>query len=123
MLYTHYKSVSFELDIFFPKKKAIQIFNNYLKSFLLQEYSLNPQIKQYHQSFLELHLRLFSQLNPEFGKRIFVRRRRNIHGNSIYTYNDTVNYDPFTSNLIPSSHLYTNHTHYENELYPNNLTI
>jgi len=94
MFYTHYKSVSFTIDSHFPREKLVSVFNKYLKSFLSEEYSLNPFIRETNKSYLAHSLSLFSKLNPEFGQRVYIKKRRSSGLHTMqYTYNDTVNED------------------------------
>ena len=97
MFYTHYKSVSFMIHSHFPREKLVSVFNKYLKSFLLEEYSLNPVIREHNKFTLESSLSLFSKLNPAFGQRILIKKRRAsttlVSPIIQYMYNDTVNED------------------------------
>ena len=90
MFYVYHKNISFKIDTYFPKEKLVYIFKKYLKSFLLEEYSLNPHVREVNKIQLEYNLTLFSQLNPNFGKRIWVKRRKTSEPHSYYRFNDMV---------------------------------
>lgn len=89
MFYTHYKSITFRIDPYFPRKKLVTIFKSYLHLFLLEEYSLNPHVRETSKIQLEYNLNIFSQLNPDFGKKIWVRKRLP-NGRFTYGFNDQV---------------------------------
>jgi len=91
MFYVYHNFIYFTLHPLFPKKTIVKVFKKYLKPFLLREYSLNPSIREKYHLHLEYKLALFSQLNPEFGKKIWVRKRRNDQSQLYYLFNDTVN--------------------------------
>ena len=94
MFYTHYKSVTFMIHSHFPREKLVSVFNKYLKSFLSEEYSLNPFIRETNKSYLAHSLSLFSKLNPAFGQRVYIKKRRSSGVSTTqFTYNDTVNED------------------------------
>ena len=76
MLYSHYEQVLFEIDPLFPKKVLVKTFDKYIHLFLLEEFSLNPYIRDTNRIKLNYNLILFSQLNPNFGKRIINRSQR-----------------------------------------------
>jgi len=90
MFYTYHNFIYFTLHPFFPKKKLVNIFKKYLKPFLLREYSLNPFIREKYNIDLQYKLALFSQLNPDFGKKIYKKTSRNNINNLHYTFNETV---------------------------------
>jgi hypothetical protein len=90
MFYVHYKNIYFIVHQAFPRAKLVIIFNKYLLLFLLEQYSLNPYIRDINRIQLEYNLTLFSQLNPDFGKRVWVRKRRPQQSGLYYTFNDHV---------------------------------
>tara|TARA_B100001093_G_C26858529_1_gene1028693 strand:+ start:2633 stop:3952 length:1320 start_codon:yes stop_codon:yes gene_type:complete len=112
MFYCHYNCILFDIDRDFPKSKLVKVFKNFLKSYLFEEYSLNPYIREINKSKLDFKLTMFSQLNPNFGKKIWIRKRR--HGEVImyYSFNDNV---IESSDLIQYTYPITNHYDYNNE--------
>jgi len=113
MLYAHYDQIMFEIDPLFPKKKLIETFERYIRTFLLQEYSLNPFIRDTSRIKLEYRLSLFSQLNPNFGRRINSTRRRR-DGNNSYTLR-------FDDSVDEASNINFNYTYNYNSLITSNL--
>ena len=97
MFYTYHNFIYFTLDPLFPKKTIVKIFKKYLKPYLLREYSLNPYIREKKHIHLEYKLSLFSKLNPEFGKKIYIRKRRNNQVRLYYYFNENV---VETSNIV-----------------------
>jgi hypothetical protein len=104
MFYTYHNYIYFTLHPLFPKKTVVKVFKKYLKSYLLREYSLNPYIREKNHIHLEYKLALFSQLNPEFGKKVYIRKRRN---NQIHLYYY------FNENIIESSNITNNPSRFE----------
>lgn len=105
MFYVHYEYILFDIDPLFPKKKLVDAFEKYIKLFLLQEYSLNPHVRDISRLKLQSHLNIFSQLNPQFGKRIIGRRRRNnLNSNYSFRFNDSIN------DLSSNNRSYNTHT-------------
>ena len=90
MFYIHHSCILFSVDSHFPKLKLVTTFYKYLKHFLKELYSLNPHIKEKNRIHIEYNLTLFSQLNPDFGKKIWVRKRRQQQSILYYTFNDDV---------------------------------
>ena len=94
MFYVHHNCVYFQLHPYFPRKKLVEIFKKYLKNFLYQEYSLNPFVRESNKLNLEYELTLFSQLNPDFGKREWVKKRNHdtttTTSGYCYVFNDRV---------------------------------
>lgn len=90
MFYSHFTCILFDIDRDFPKNTVVKVFKKFLKSYLLEEYSLNPYVKEINKSNLDFKLTMFSQLNPNFGKKLWIKKRR--HGEVVmyYTFNDTV---------------------------------
>ena len=101
MFYLHYRSIYFKIDPYFPRSKIVNVFKNYLHLFLLEEYSLNPHVRETNRVQLEYNLTLFSQLNPEFGKRIWIRKRPSTT-HSTYSFHDNVVTSYETSNSPPN---------------------
>lgn len=91
MFYVYYNYIYFTLHPQFPKNILVNIFKDYLKLFLLREFSLNPSIRNKCNIQLQYKLALFSQLNPEFGKKIWVKKRRNNQDRLYYYFNISVN--------------------------------
>jgi len=91
MFYVYHNFIYFTIHPLFPKKSIAKVFKSYLKSFLLREYSLNPNIRDKYHIHLEYKLALFSQLNPDFGKKIWIKKRRNNQLKLYYYFNDNVN--------------------------------
>ena len=89
MFYQHHRSVYFKIDPYFPRSKIVTVFKPYLRLFLLEEYSLNPYVRETNKVQLEYNLTLFSQLNPEFGKKIWIRKRSS-STRSGYIFNENV---------------------------------
>jgi hypothetical protein len=105
MFYTYNRFVYFKVDPYFSRTKLVNIFDKYLHFFLLAEYSLNPFVRDLNKSQLEYNITIFSQLNPDFGKRIFIRGDRITR--DTYTFNDHV----ITSrDLIPPYYISTSQT-------------
>ena len=97
MIYKHNDYVLFELDNNYPKKKLVEIFGKYLEDFLYEEYSLNPYIKYISKEKIDNELYTFSKKNPNFGKRILIKKR-NLYGEIYYYYyddfiNENINYN------------------------------
>lgn len=90
MFYVHNSSIYFKIDPYFPRNKLAKIFKRYLHSFLLEEYSLNPHVREANRIHLEYNLTIFSQLNPDFGKRIWIRKRRTSQITNTFTFYDSV---------------------------------
>ena len=90
MFYIHYRSVYFKIDPYFPRPKIVSVFKSYLHSFLQEEYSLNPYVRETKKIQLEYNLSIFSQLNPDFGKRIWVRKRPSASYPTTYSFHDNV---------------------------------
>ena len=90
MFYVHNSSIYFKIDPYFPRNKLAKIFKRYLHSFLLEEYSLNPHVREANRIHLEYNLTIFSQLNPDFGKRIWIRKRRTSQITNTFTFHDSV---------------------------------
>lgn len=101
MFYSHYEQVLFEIDPLFPKKNLVKTFDKYIYSFLLEEFSLNPYVRDTNRIKLNYNLILFSQLNPNFGKRIINRQQRRTMDNS---HNLS-----FYQEVIESSHINLNY--------------
>jgi hypothetical protein len=92
MLYSHADCVEFTIHQLFPRKRLIEVFCKLLKPYLFEVYSLNPYTRNYSNLYLQTELVRFSQLNPDFGKRIWVKRKRGIYrGRYYFTFNETVN--------------------------------
>ena len=104
-MFLHHQSIIyFKIDPLFPKPKLVKIFKKYLLSYLYEEYSLNPYIRDINKINLQYNLTIFSQLNPDFGKKIWIRKRNNTGTSLSYTFNDTI----VTSNhLIENGYYYT----------------
>lgn len=90
MFYVHHSVIYFKIDPYFPRNKLVKIFKKYLQSFLLEEYSLNPHVREINRLHLEYNLTVFAQLNPDFGKKIWVRKRRSSQESTTYTFNDAI---------------------------------
>ena len=101
MFYVHYHCIVFTIDSHFPKSRIVEVFKKLLKPFLLEEYSLNPYVKEFNKVHIEFNLTLFSQLNPDFGKKIWVRKRRPNQSIMYYCFNDRV---IESSDLLPGSY-------------------
>lgn len=79
----------------FPREKLVRVFASYLRSFLLEEYSLNPAIRDLNRTLLDERLVLFSRLNPNFGRKIWGKRLRRAEQDDDYplvrfVFNETV---------------------------------
>jgi len=90
MFYKHYTCILFTIDDSFPKYKLVNVFNKYLKLFLKEEYSLNPHIKQINKVQLDYLLTTFSQLNPNFGKKLWIKKRHERRSVNCYVFNEHV---------------------------------
>jgi len=101
MFYSHYNCILFRVDTHFPKHRLVAIFKKFLKPFLLEEYSLNPYVKELNKAFLEYNLTLFSQLNPDFGKKLWIRKRRQNQSILCHIFNEHV---IESSNLVHNSY-------------------
>ena len=100
MLYSHADCVEFSIHQLFPKNRLVEVFNPFLKPYLLEIYSLNPYVKNYNHLYIRSELIRFSQLNPDFGKRIWIKRKRGLYrGRYYFTFNEIVN----TNNQIIDS--------------------
>ena len=114
MFYIHYKSIYFKLDPYFPRTTTVNVFKHYLHSFLLEEYSLNPYVRETNKIQLDYNLTLFSQLNPEFGKKIWIRKRSSTNNYLSYNFYDTVNTS--FNNIITPNSLQSTYIHTSNEI-------
>lgn len=121
MFYTHYKSITFRVDPYFPREKLVSIFKNYLHSFLLEEYSLNPYVRETNKIQLEYNLTIFSQLNPDFGKKIWIRKRFP-NGRNTYGFHDQVVTSRNSNNqYMPSPRTLTPTEYVSNISHSNNI--
>jgi len=121
MFYVYHTYIYFTLHSQFPKKKVVTTFKKYLKLFLLREYSLNPMIREKCNIELEYKLALFSQLNPEYGKKLWLKKRRNNENQLYYYFNTTVhemsgfNYTS-RSNILNTTEIYNRQDNIECEI-------
>lgn len=90
MFYSHYTSVNFTIHPQFPKKKLVNIFNKLLKYYLMEEYSLNPSIKEKYKYEIDYHLNLFSRYNVNFGKKILIKKKINDKEIFYYSFNEYI---------------------------------
>ena len=103
MFYINYRNILFNLDRQFPRKRLVEVFKKYLKDFLNQEHSLNPEVRELSRNKLNQDLILFSLLNPDFGKRILIKKRTlDEESTNYYTFNDSV---ISSTNIIPYNHI------------------
>ena len=124
MFYSYHNFIYFTLHPLFPKKTIVTIFKNYLKSYLLYEYSLNPYIRETSKIHLEYKLALFSQLNPDFGKKIWIKKRKNDQTKLYYKFNDTVlDTSNLSNNNIQIPHVLTRNEIYNYTLEENSNEI
>ena len=95
MFYAHQATMTCVIHPQFPREKLVRVFASYLRSFLLEEYSLNPAIRDLNRTLLDERLVLFSRLNPNFGRKIWGKRLRRAEQDDDYplvrfVFNETV---------------------------------
>ena len=66
----------------------LSLFKQWIATFILSEYSLDPQVRYKNQISLEYNLLLFSHFNPNFGKKLR-KRRFSINDIMEFVFNDT----------------------------------
>jgi len=101
MFYQYEDSITFKIHAYFPQNVLIETFECLLNNYLFSQYSLNYSLKNKNTTILKLKLKMFSSLNPKFGKKKSPCKRNRANT----SYNDTEFYtyvNPDSFNTINS---------------------